>query len=158
MNHNTQRQLIFHPATVLVVSVLAAAIFAGFVSLLFQGDLRWFLLYYFTPIGIPFVVFLFERAEHSALTSKAAWGIDLLVLIPALTRAFVPLPFVSGHALFLTYCLLTSQSKLARITAALVLLQVAYLKILVTHDTALIGGILVGLLAALLYSQIRPIK
>ena len=61
MNRIPQRHFIFHPVTVLGVSILAAAIFAVFVNLSFDGDFRWFLLYYFTPIGIPFVAFLFDR-------------------------------------------------------------------------------------------------
>jgi hypothetical protein len=156
MNTSTRRQWIFHPATVLAVSLLAAGIFAIFVSLLFDGDFCWFLLYYFTPIGIPFVAFLFDRLERYGSVSLASWGIDLVVLIPALTRAFVRLPLISGHALFLTYCLLGTRSKVARITAFLVLLQVAYLKIFVTHDTALIGGMIGGSLAALLYRRVNP--
>ena len=158
MNRITGRQFIFHQVTVLVVSVIAAAIFALFVTLLFDGDLRWFLLYYFAPIGIPFVALLFDRAEQYDLTSIAAWALDLVVLIFALTRAFVRIPFISGHALFLTYCLLTSRSNVARITAVLVLLQVAYLKLFVTHDTALFGGIIAGCLAALLYRWVKPAK
>ena len=158
MNRITQRQFIFHPVTVLVVSVIAAASFAWFITLLFDGDLRWFLLYYFAPIGIPFVAFLFDRAEQYELTSIASWALDLVVLIFALTRAFIRLPLISGHALFLTYCLLTSRSKIARITAALVLLQVVYLKLLVTHDTALFGGVIAGCLGALLYRWVKPAK
>jgi hypothetical protein len=155
MNRITQAPIIFHPITVLVVSILAAGIFAVFIHLFFDGNLRWFLLYYFTPIGIPFVAFLFDRAEQYGSVSTASWAIDLAVLIPALTRAFVRLPFVSGHALFLVYCLLTARSKVARITALLVLSQVAYLKIFVTHDTALIGGVVVGCLTALVYRWTR---
>jgi hypothetical protein len=155
MNRLTQRQFIFHPATVLVASILAAGIFAVFIRLLFDGDLRWFLLYYFVPIGIPFVAFLFDRVEQYGSISLVSWLIDLAVLLPALARAFVRLPLISGHALFLVYCLLTSRSNIARITAALVLLQVAYLKIFVTHDTALVGGVIVGCLAALLYRRVR---
>jgi hypothetical protein len=145
----------FHPVTVLAVSILAAGIFAIFVTLLFEGDFRWFLLYYFTPIGIPFVAFLFDRTEQYGSVSMASWAIDLAVLIPALTRAFVRLPFISGHALFLVYCLLTARSKVARLTAVLVLLQVAYLKIFVTHDTALVGGVILGCLAALVYRWVK---
>ncbi len=151
----TRREFIFHPITVLCISIVAAAIFALFVILLFDGDMRWFLLYYFTPIGIPFVAFLFDHAEQHKLTGIAAWIVDLAVLIPALTRAFVRLPLVSGHTLFLVYSLLTSRSKVARITAGLVLLQVAYLKIFVTHDTALFGGIIAGCLAALIYRRVK---
>ena len=154
----TRREFIFHPVSVLVVSILAAAIFALFIMLLFEGDFRWFLLYYFVPIGIPFVAFLFDRAEGYALASAAAWVVDLVVLIPALARAFVRLPLLSGHALFLVYSLWTSRTKVARLSAALVLLQVAYLKIFVTHDTALVGGIIVGCLAALLYRRLTPVK
>lgn len=155
MNRITQRQFIFHPATVLVVSVLAAGTFAGFIHLLFDGDLRWFLLYYFVPIGIPFVAFLFDRAEQYGSGSPVSWVIDLAVLIPSLARAFVRVPLVSGHAFFLVYCLLTSRSRIARIAAFLVLLQVAYLKIFVTHDTALVGGVIVGCIAALAYRWSR---
>jgi len=158
MNTSPRRQWVFHPATVLAVSLLAAGIFAVFVSLLFDGDFRWFLLYYFTPIGIPFVAFLFDRAERYISLSWISWGLDVAVLIPALTRAFVRLPLISGHALFLTYCLLSTRSKVERIAAFLVLLQVAYLKIFVTHDTALIGGMIAGGLAALLSRQLQPIR
>ena len=158
MNRISQRRFLFHPVTVLVVSILAAGVFAFFVNLLYEGDLRWFLLYYFTPIGIPFVAFLFDRLEHDARASRALWTVDLVVLIPALARAFVRLPIISGHALFLSYCLLTSRSRVARFTALLVLLQVAYLKLVVTHDTALFGGIIMGCLAALVYRRARPVK
>ena len=155
MKRITQRSFLFHPVTVLVISILAAGIFAVFIHLLFDGDLRWFLLYYFAPIGIPFVAFVFDRVEQYGSVSIVSWIVDLAVLIPALTRAFIRLPLISGHALFLVYCLLTSRSKVARITAFLVLLQVAYLKIFVTHDTALIGGVIVGCVASLLYRQVR---
>jgi hypothetical protein len=150
-----QRQFIFHPVTVRAVSVLAAGTFAVFIYLLFDGDLRWFLLYYFVPIGVPFVAFLFDRAEQSGSESRGSWVIDLAVLIPSLARAFVRVPLISGHAFFLVYCLQTSRSPIARITAFLVLLQVAYLKIFVTHDTALIGGVIVGCIASLAHRWSR---
>jgi hypothetical protein len=158
MKRVLQCQNLFHPVTILSVSLVAAAIFALFVTLLFEGESRWFLLYYFTPVGIPFVAFLFDRAEHYRLASKITWAIDLAVLIPALTRAVFLIPLISGHAIFLTYCLLTTQSKVARITAALVLIQVVYLKIFVTHDIALYGGVIAGCLAALLYRRVKPIQ
>ena len=158
MNRMTQRQFLFHPVTVLVVSLTAAGIFAFFITLLFDGDFRWFLLYYYVPIGIPFVAFLFDRAEGYAQASRTSWTIDLVVLIFALTRAFVRLPLISGHALFLTYCLLTSRSKVARIAAVLVLLQVAYLKLFVTHDRALFGGVVAGCLAALVHRRVTPVQ
>src|ERR1041384_7905476 len=98
MNRVLQRQYLFHPVTVLLVSVFAAAIFALVVTLVFEGDFRWFLLYYFTPIGIPFVAFLLDRAEQHILASKALWAIDLIVVILALICAFIRIPLISGHA------------------------------------------------------------
>ena len=154
MNRVSQHQYLFHPVTVLLTSLVAAAIFAFFVILFFDGDFRWFLLYYFTPIGVPFVAFLFDRAERHLLTSKALWVLDLAVVIFALIRAFIRIPFISGHAIFLVYCLLTARSNVVRLTAALVLVQVIYLKIFVTHDTALFGGLLAGCFAALIYQRI----
>jgi hypothetical protein len=155
MNRVTQRQYLFHPVTVLLVSLVAAALFALFVILLFEGEFRWFLLYYFTPIGVPFVAFLFERAERHLLTSKAVWALDLAVVIVALIRAFIRIPFISGHAIFLVYCLLTARSKVVRLTALVVLVQVIYLKIFVTADIALFGGILAGYFAALVYRRLQ---
>ena len=95
--------------------------------------------------------------EQYALVSKTAWALDLAVLILALTRAVIRIPLISGHAIFLVYCWLTARSKVARITAVLVLVQVAYLKIFVTHDNALFGGVIAGCLAALGYRRIRDI-
>lgn len=150
----TAHPFLFRPITVLTAALLAAVLFAALVGLLFDGARRWFLLYYFVPITIPFVAFLFERLERFPTIPMTAWGIDLLVLIPALTRAFVRLPLISGHALFLTYALMSCRSVVARIAAFLVLLQVAYLKIYVTHDTALIGGVVFGYLAAIVYRRV----
>jgi hypothetical protein len=42
--------------------------------------------------------------------------------------------------------------------SVLVLLEVAYLKLFVTHDTALFGGLVAGVLAAILYRRITPSK
>ena len=156
MNRVIQHKYIFHPVTIILTSIAAAGIFALITTLLFHGELRWFLLYYFTPIGIPFVAFLFDRAEQRTLISTAGWTVDLIVLIPALMRAFVLIPFISGHALFLAYCLLTSRSKVAQITAFLVLMQVVYLKIFVMHDTTLFGGVIAGCLAAVVYRRVKP--
>lgn len=158
MNRAGSRQYLFHPITVLLVSLIAAAIFALFVTLVFDGEYRWFLLYYFTPVGIPFVAFLFDRAGQYPLVSRGAWTLDLVVLLLALTRTVIRVPLISGHALFLVYCLLTSRSKVARSTAVLVLAQVVYLKIFVTHDAALFGGMIAGCLAALIYQRIKPVK
>jgi len=58
-------------------------------------------------------------------------------------------PYVSGHTLFLTYALLSTRTRVAQITAAVVMIQVIYLKYIVWGDwiTSTIG-IALGLLAA----------
>ena len=142
------KRIAFQPATVLFAAMAAAAVFALFVYLVFDGERRRFLLYYFVPIGVPFVCFLFDRAERYASTSIAAWFVDLAVLVPALIRAFILIPVISGHALFLSYSLLTSRSGVARVTALLILLEVAYIKVFMWQDATLVGGVVGGCLAA----------
>lgn len=149
-----QRSSTFHPLTVSAAALTVAAIFALVLHRLFEGDFRWFLLYYIVPISIPFVCFLFDRAEHAFAAPRMAWTIDLAVLIPALIRMLVPIPMISGHALFLTHALLTCRSVVARFSAAIMLLQVAYLKIFVWHDVTIIGGALLGIAMALLYQRV----
>ncbi len=148
---STWRQFIFHPVSVLATSLLTALIFAGFIIWRYEGETRWFLLYYFVPIGIPFVTFLFDRLERHETIHPVARGIDLIVMILSLTRSVIHIPFFSGHALFLSYAMLTMRSTTARITAAIVMLEVAYLKIFVWQDATLLGGIAIGCLAALVY-------
>jgi hypothetical protein len=58
-------------------------------------------------------------------------------------------PYVSGHTLFLTYCLLSTRSRVPRVAAAIVLLQVIYLKYFVWHDwITSTSGIVLGAGAA----------
>ncbi len=75
-------------------------------------------------------------------------GLGWRCFILALLRAVVLIPGYSGHALFLAYSLFSSQSWVARITAGLVLVEVAYLKIFVWQDKTIIGGILLALAAS----------
>lgn len=154
-NITIPRRFVFHPAIVFIVSVGSASIFALFAHLFFESDFRWLLVYYFSPIVVPFVAFLFDRADHYQSTPATAWAIDLTVLLPALARAVIPIPFISGHALFLTYSLLTTQSNIARIAAFLVLLQVVYVKIFLLQDATLIGGMIAGYLASLLLISLK---
>lgn len=139
------RAYIFHPATVLSVALVSAAIFAIVSYTSFEGDLRDLLVYYFAPIGVPFIAFLFERAER---WPDASWLMDIPLVIVSFTRAVFPIPFISGHALFLSYALLTTRTRVARWTALAVLIQVALVKIFVWHDPTILGGIVLGILAA----------
>ncbi len=148
------REKIFHPLSVLGISLFAALVFAGLAILRYDGDRQFFVLYYVTPIGVPFVAFLLDRAERFGNRRIVHWLIDLLVVGFSLVRAFYPLPIISGHALFLMYALLTTHSWPARITAALIFLQVMYLKIFAWHDSTLIGGMLFGVLLGELFRLI----
>ncbi len=154
MDLNNLRKLLFHPLTVLGVALSAAALFALLSITLFSAEYHWLLVYYFAPVGIPFVAFVFDRAENYSAATRVSWALDLLVLGPALGRAIFPIPFISGHALFLVYAILSTRSAAARITAFLVMLQVVYLKVM-WRDPTLIGGILLGSCAAFLYSAVR---
>ncbi len=146
---------LFAPLSVLTLSIATALVFAALVIALFSGDSRWFLLYYFVPITVPFVAFLFDRAENWNGLSKMQVRIDLPILALALTRAFILVPLISGHALFLSYALFTTRSRVARLTAFLVLVEVAYIKIFVWHDVTLLGGLALGTGAAVWFRNAR---
>jgi hypothetical protein len=66
--------------------------------------------------------------------------IDLAIVVVALARAAGFIPLVSGHVLFLTYALVTGNSWVVRVPAALVLIHVLYLKIFLWHDLLSLGG------------------
>ncbi len=139
------KSLLFHPIFVLFISLSAALLFAAFTIWCYSGEWRDLLLYYFAPIGVPFIAYLFDRAER---WREIIWFIDIPIVILALLRSAYPIPLISGHSLFLTYALFTTRSWVARLTALLVLIEVIYLKAFVWHDATLIGGIIVGLLMA----------
>ena len=143
------RSLISHPLPVLLCSLLGASLYALWITWRFPGgDLSGQYLYV-VPIVVPFVAFLFDRADSFRQAALARLVIDALVVGTAMWRAIGHVPFVSGHALFLTYSLLSADSRVARITSALVLLQVIYLKFFVWHDWITpVGGLVLGSAAA----------
>jgi hypothetical protein len=148
-----RRRWIFHPLTVVGASLLAAWLFALLVTARFEGEFRAFLLLYFLPVGVPFVAFLFDRAQHWNEVGIVRWGIDLSVVGLSLARSLVMIPFISGHALFLTYALLTARSWVTRILAWIVMCQVIYLKLFLWHDMTLWGGMALGCLAAFCFRR-----
>jgi hypothetical protein len=152
------RSLVFHPLTVIGISFIAALLFTLLVMVGFEGHKRFFLLYYVMPVGIPFVAYLFDRAARWHEQSLARLAIDFTVVSLSLTRAVIMVPLISGHALFLTYALLTAQTWIVRIMAIVVILQVSYLKLFVWHDITLLGGIILGYIAALGFQKVRKEK
>lgn len=143
------RSFIFHPLVVLIVSLIVASIYATYAALRFPADILPAHLSYVLPIIIPFAAFLFDRAERLRQYAIIQLVVDLLIIGTALGRVVGNVPLVSGHTLFLTYCLLSTRSIVPRFTAAIVLLQVIYLKYFVWHDwTTSTSGILLGAFAA----------
>jgi hypothetical protein len=149
------RNTVFHPLAVLGTSLVAALVFSVFVIKCFDGEMRLFLLFYFMPVGIPFTAYILDRAERWRTVRLTQWAIDLFVLALSLARATAAVPLISGHTLFLIYALLSTQSWVARGTAAVVLLQVSYLKLFIWHDITWLGGMTLGGIAALCFHLLR---
>lgn len=146
------RPIYFHPLFVFATALFLAMAFVFWTLAFLPRASLSHVLFYYTPIGIPFVAFLFDRAERRS-KGDFTWlrfDIDLLVILIALARTIVHIPWISGHALFLTYALITGRSPILRVTAAIVFIQVAYLKIFVWHDISVLGGFALGCLAAII--------
>lgn len=110
---------------------------------------------YVVPIAVPFVAFLFDRAQRFRESTFIQHGIDLVVVGTAMGRVIGNVPFISGHTLFLTYALLSSRSLVVRISATLVMIQTVYLKYFVWHDfVTSTSGIVLGSFAAVLVSRL----
>lgn len=140
----------FRGWVILLVAVILTLLFGLAVAVVYTGERRDAILFYSVPIAVPFTAFAFDRLARWRTT---LWWLDVPLVILALLRAFWPLPFISGHALFLTYALLTTRLSVARWSAGLILFQVIYLKALLWHDSTLIGGVLLGLGAVYLYRR-----
>jgi hypothetical protein len=130
----TSRALIFRPVPVLIFSLAGALLYAVWITWRFPGGDLSNQYIYVVPIVVPFVAFLFDRAGDIRNPTALTYVVDVLVVALAMARAFGTVPFVSGHALFLTYAILRPGSLVTRITAALVMLEVIYLKLFVWHD------------------------
>ena len=113
------------------------------------GDLRRHFVYVL-PIIVPFVAFLFDR-DAQLRAGWPEWAIDFVVIAASILRALGVIPLISGHALFLTYAIARQGSRLTKITALMVMLEVLYLKIFVWNDPLTpFTGIAAGLTAALI--------
>lgn len=147
----TSRRLIFHPFVVLLISISGALAYAGLITWRFGERNLENQYVYVVPIIVPFVSFLLDRAEQIHRFRLAGVAIDFLVVGTAMMRVIGNVPFVSGHTLFLTYAIVGPASRVTRITASLVMVEVIYLKYFVWHDpiTSTVG-IVLGTIAALL--------
>jgi hypothetical protein len=158
MDTKKLRTLLFRPLSVFLISVTSTILFMIAIVVLSHGKKSFFSLYYVAPIGIPFVAFIFDRAERANRFSKKQIYIDSIIVVASLLRTEFPIPFYSGHSLFLTYAMLTSKTWVAQLTAIAVMLQVLYLKIFVWHDYEVFGGIALGVIAAIVFLHQRRLK
>lgn len=153
------RPLIFHPLIVLLFSLICASSYVFYAAPRVSDDQLPGHLFYVVPIIIPSVAFLFDRAEGFRQSSVLQFVVDALIVGTAMGRVVGNVPYVSGHALFLTYCLLGTRSKVPQVMAAIVLLQVIYLKYFVWHDwITSTNGIVLGALAAFVVWRFRERK
>ena len=111
---------------------------------------------YFVPLMVPLIAFMFERVEQVREASFLQHGVDFLVFALAAGRVVGNVPYISGHALLLSYMLLQSKSKLVRISAILVLAQTLVLKYFVWGDFVTSNvGIFLGCTLAFLVALSR---
>lgn len=145
---------LFSPAGILIFSLGVMLAFAALVildrELSLSTDRYRFFLIYMVPIGAPFTAYLLDRSANWSIYRMGQWIMEVPLLLLAFTRAFYHVPFISGHALFLSYALLTVRSRVAQTLALLVLLEVVYFKVFAWHDPTIYGGALLGALAALI--------
>ena len=105
--------------------------------------------FYVLPIIVPFVAFVFDRVRTFRTASLVELTADSAVVFTSVGRGLGLVPIVSGHALFLTYAIMRPGSRLTKITAALVMIQVIYLKLAVWHDPlSPLVGFIAGTVAA----------
>jgi hypothetical protein len=155
-NFSRARELAFRPLMIGVVSLLVGLIYGAYGAARTSGEWRIHHLIYMTPIAVPFVAFTLERMENLWTLKWCPFLLDALVVALALSRVFYPVPFISGHVLFLTYALLAVRQRVSRVFAALVLLQTLVLKVFFWHDLHTpLGGIILGLLGALAYRRFQ---
>jgi hypothetical protein len=150
------RSLIFHPLVVLLLSIAGALLYAIWVAWRFGGPNLQNQYLYVVPIIVPFLSFLLDRGERIKRGSTTGLVIDFLVVGVSMMRVIGNVPYVSGHTLFLTYAILGPASRVTRITASLVMLEVIYLKYFVWHDLITSStGIVLGTIAAVIARRFR---
>ena len=143
------RSLIFDPFVVLLLSIGGALSYSVWVTCRFGGQNLQSQYLYVVPIIVPFLSFLVDRCERIKRASVAGLVIDFLVVGASMMRIVGRVPYISGHTLFLTYAILGPASRVTRITASLVMLEVIYLKYFVWHDPVSSStGIVLGAIAA----------
>src|SRR5262249_16506645 len=107
-----RNDLVFHPLFVLGCGALGMLAYVGFMSWRHPGGDLSNNFFYVLPIIVPFIAFLFDRARSFRHAVFVELIIDGAVVITSILRAIGDVPFVSGHALFLSYAIARPGSKL----------------------------------------------
>jgi hypothetical protein len=144
----------FQPSIVLLCSLAGAALVG--VYLLRYQHVRATVLdpggtfQYFVPLMVPLFAFMIERVAHVREATFFQHGVDFLVFGLAVGRVTGgEVLYISGHTLLLSYILVSSRSKVVRISAILVLVQTLFLKYYVWGDFVTSNvGLLLGCLLA----------
>ena len=145
------RPRVFQPLVVLLLSIGGALLYAVWVTRRFGGQNLQSQYLYVVPIVVPFLSFLLDRSERIKRSSIAGLAVDFLVVGTSMMRVIGNVPYISGHTLFLSYAILGPASRVTRITASLVMLEVIYLKYFVWHDPITSStGIVLGTIAAVI--------
>jgi hypothetical protein len=113
-------------------------------------------LIYNVPIAVPFAAFFLERYRDRAIRPRAGFAIDALVLVLALARVFIPpFPYASGHTLFTAYAAATADRWPLRASAALVLIEVAVIKLFFTGGwVSFVAGLVLAAILGLVHRRI----
>lgn len=148
------KEKLFQPLSILLISLTSALIYSIYATLRFSGDKLLNQYYYVVPIVISFVIFLLNHFENFRQKTLTQWIVDFMVVLTAMWRVIGDVPYVSGHTLFLTYCILTLNLDIGRIFTAIVMFEVLYLKFFVWNDwISAIIGIVLGTIAAIIYKR-----
>jgi hypothetical protein len=112
-----------------------------------------FLIFYLAPILSMAAVWMHIKIDEK-YASRVGRTIDGLVFLGALGRFVIGgmLPF-SGHMLFFTHTMLTTDSKVYRLFAGLLILETTYIKLRIWEDYKSWGlGTCLGILSGVAYS------
>ncbi len=134
------------------------AYIACWLTIEFQIDTQIkFVFSYFFPVYVAFFVYFFDRLEIVTDTKWYCGVIDVLILFFSILRVFYKVPYVSGHALFLSFALFSVSRPSNRVLIFIVWLQVLLLKLFLWHDITFYGGLLLGGIAAGLWYWCRKL-
>lgn len=135
----------------LLAAILAAASISVALRLTWNPTYENYLQY--APIGGLLAAFELDRLLNDQERTTRNVICDLSTVVLALMRVFVPpLPFVSGHSLFVSYVVATAGTWTLRCLALLVMAQVVVVKL---FNSPGVPSLLGGIAAAAVISRLR---